>query len=80
MNPHPHPDPHQNFFLDPHPHPHFFYADPQHWFLDTHSIKELGKKYWSSAPENEDFLNSTEKDNRARFSGFLASMDRPGTN
>jgi hypothetical protein len=31
MNPHPHPDPHRDFFLDPHPHPHFFDADPQHW-------------------------------------------------
>jgi hypothetical protein len=29
----PHPDPHQDFFLDPHTHlkKKKFYADPQHW-------------------------------------------------
>jgi hypothetical protein len=38
MNPHPHPD----FFLDQHPH--FFYADPQHWFIEWVTEERTGKK------------------------------------
>jgi hypothetical protein len=43
MNPHPHPDPHRDFFLDPHPH--FFDADPQHLFRTPALISDRTESF-----------------------------------